>query len=132
MVSSRPASPERLPPTQSRDETPDSSTDNKSAVIDTQRATSDAEKVDPSKEVQWVTGLKLWILMTPLCFTFFLVLLDISIIATVSPFNMINLTISNTDPILRLSHKSPMNSTHSQTWAGTAQHINSQVRQCNP
>jgi hypothetical protein len=29
--------------------------------------------------------VKLWLLMTPLCFTFFLVLLDISIIATVGP-----------------------------------------------
>jgi hypothetical protein len=41
---------------------------------------------EPTKETQWVSGLKLWLLMTPLCFTFFLVLLDISIIATVGPF----------------------------------------------
>lgn len=44
---------------------------------------SDAEKKDSSIEVEWLSGLRLWLVMMPLCLVFFLVLLDISIIATV-------------------------------------------------
>jgi hypothetical protein len=93
MASSEPASPdhetysdhEKHPsPSRSLD-IQESKIDNKSAVPDAQRATSDAVKEEPTKETQWVSGVKLWLLMTPLCFTFFLVLLDISIIATVGP-----------------------------------------------
>lgn len=51
---------------------------------DADRAMSDAEKKDSSIEVEWLSGLRLWLVMMPLCFAFFLVLLDISIIATVS------------------------------------------------
>jgi len=42
------------------------------------------EHDQPAKETEWVSGLKLWILMLPLCCTFFLIMLDVSIIATVS------------------------------------------------
>jgi len=50
-----------------------------------QRAMSDFDKEDQTvKETEWVSGLALWILMLPLCCTFFLILLDVSIIATVS------------------------------------------------
>ena len=51
---------------------------------DADRAMSDAEKKDPSTEVEWLSGLKLWLVIMPLCLVFFLVLLDISIISTVS------------------------------------------------
>jgi len=56
----------------------------KSSATDAERAVSDAEKKAPSEQIQWLSGLKLWLVMMPLCFAFFLVLLDISIIATVS------------------------------------------------
>ena len=49
-----------------------------------QRTMSDFEHDQPTKETEWISGLKLWILMLPLCCTFFLIMLDISIIATVS------------------------------------------------
>ena len=45
---------------------------------------SDFEHDQPTKETEWISGLKLWILMLPLCCTFLLIMLDISIIATVS------------------------------------------------
>jgi len=59
-------------------------TGSKSVATDADRAISDVGKVDPSTEAQWLSGLRLWLVMMPLCFAFFLVLLDISIIATVS------------------------------------------------
>ena len=52
-------------------------------ATDADRAMSDAEKKDSSIEVEWLSGLRLWLVMMPLCLVFFLVLLDISIIATV-------------------------------------------------
>jgi hypothetical protein len=86
MATSRPTSPghqQHPPALQDQGHGLGPKTDDKSAVSDARRTTSDAEKEDLSIPVQWVSGLKLWILMMPLCFTFFLVLLDISIIATV-------------------------------------------------
>jgi len=56
----------------------------KPVATDAERTMSDAEKKDASPEVEWLSGLRLWLVMMPLCFAFFLVLLDISIIATVS------------------------------------------------
>lgn len=90
MASSRPASPHHeqrphSPASQHQALSQDEKTDDKNALSDAQRAVSDAEKEDIAKAPQYVTGLKLWILMMPLCFTFFLVLLDISIIATAIP-----------------------------------------------
>ncbi|KAM0708905.1 hypothetical protein Q7P35_002941 [Cladosporium inversicolor] len=54
-------------------------------ATDAERTMSDAEKKDASPEVEWLSGLRLWLVMMPLCFAFFLVLLDISIIATAVP-----------------------------------------------
>jgi hypothetical protein len=45
---------------------------------------SESEHDHPVKEAEWVSGLQLWILMLPLSCVFFLILLDTSIIATVS------------------------------------------------
>lgn len=60
-------------------------TGDKPVATDAERNVSDAtERKDPSPEVEWLSGLRLWLVMMPLCFAFFLVLLDISIIATVS------------------------------------------------
>lgn len=53
-------------------------------VTSDQQAKSDSSNDQAPAKEEWVTGIKLWLLMTPLCFTFFLVLLDVSIIATVS------------------------------------------------
>lgn len=88
MASSRPASPhheQQHPPALDQSLAYDEKPDNKDVTTDAQRAVSDADKEEPAKEVQYVTGLKLWLLMMPLCFTFFLVLLDVSIIATAIP-----------------------------------------------
>ena len=89
MASSRPASPhhEQQHPPASQDQSLayDEKADSKDATADAQRAVSEIEKEAPANEVQYVTGLKLWLLMMPLCFTFFLVLLDVSIIATAIP-----------------------------------------------
>jgi len=63
-------------------ETAESKTPFSISAPDVQRTMSDFDK-EPVKETEWVSGLALWILMLPLCCTFFLILLDISIIATV-------------------------------------------------
>jgi hypothetical protein len=96
-------------------------------------AISDAAKTDPSVEVQWLSGLKLWLVMMPLCFAFFLVLLDISIIATVSLRSMepISVSLQTLTQHYRRSHKLPTSSTLSRTWAGTEQHTSSPVRLCS-
>jgi hypothetical protein len=120
MASSEPASPdhenysdhEKHPsPSRSLDNVQDTKIDNKSVVADAQNATSDATMVEPSKETEWVSGLKLWLLMTPLCFTFFLVLLDISIIATVGLLGTFNQWPPNADCTSRLFPRSPTSST---------------------
>lgn len=71
----------------------------KTVVTDADHAMSDAEKKDPSIEVEWLSGLRLWLVMMPLCFAFFLVLLDISIIATVSLPDLTTQTFTNADSI---------------------------------
>jgi hypothetical protein len=119
--SSEPASPdhenypdhEKHPssPSRSLDNVQDTKIDNSPVVADAQNATSDATKVQPSKETEWVSGLKLWLLMTPLCFTFFLVLLDISIIATVSLLDTFNQWPPNADYSSRPFPRSPTSST---------------------
>ena len=68
-------------------------------ATDADRAMSDAEKKDPSIEVEWLSGLRLWLVMMPLCFAFFLVLLDISIIATVSVPDLTSQNFTNADSI---------------------------------
>jgi len=73
-------------------------TGNKTVATDAERTVSDAtEKKDPSPEVEWLSGLRLWLVMMPLCFAFFLVLLDISIIATVSLPNQTHRKPANAD-----------------------------------
>lgn len=86
MSSSRPGTSDSYhqdAPKQTNSDTNDVKPMNDTVTLDAQRATSDADK-ENAKEVQWVSGINLWILMAPICFTFFLVMLDISIIATVS------------------------------------------------
>ena len=62
----------------------DSKTNISTVAPEVQRTMSDFEHDQPTKETEWISGLKLWILMLPLCCTFFLIMLYISIIATVS------------------------------------------------
>lgn len=86
MSSSRPGTSDSYQqdaPKQTNTDINDVKQTNDNITPDAQREPSDAEKED-AKEVQWVSGINLWILMAPICFTFFLVMLDISIIATVS------------------------------------------------
>jgi hypothetical protein len=72
-------------------------TADKPVATDAERAISDAEKKDSSPEIEWLSGVKLWLVMMPLCFAFFLVLLDISIIATVSLPNQAHQTPTDAD-----------------------------------
>lgn len=86
MSSSRPGTSDSYQqdaPKQTNTDINDVKPTNDTITPDAQRDPSKAEKED-AKEVQWVSGTKLWILMAPICLTFFLVMLDISIIATVS------------------------------------------------
>jgi hypothetical protein len=62
----------------------DSKTNISTVTPEVQRAMSDSKHDHPIKEAEWVSGLQLWILMLPLSCVFFLILLDTSIIATVS------------------------------------------------
>jgi hypothetical protein len=64
--------------------TADSKTNISTVAPEVPRAMSDSEHDHPVKETEWVSGLQLWILMLPLSCVFFLILLDTSIIATVS------------------------------------------------
>jgi hypothetical protein len=64
--------------------TADSKTNISTVTPEVQRAMSESEHDHPVKEAEWVSGLQLWILMLPLSCVFFLILLDTSIIATVS------------------------------------------------
>jgi len=65
--------------------TADSKTNISTVAPEVQRTMSVFEHDQPAKETEWVSGLKLWILMLPLCCTFFLIMLDVSIIATAVP-----------------------------------------------
>lgn len=62
----------------------DSKTNINTVAPEVPRAMSDTEHDHPVKETEWVSGLQLWLLMLPLSCVFFLILLDTSIIATVS------------------------------------------------
>ena len=85
MASPRSASPDQhKSPPEDFGDAKVANTGDQSVSTDADRAMSDADKKDPSIEVEWLSGLRLWLVMMPLCFAFFLVLLDISIIATVS------------------------------------------------
>jgi hypothetical protein len=137
MASPRSASPvsdqHTLDPEKPRGDAQATKSSEKSVAADAERAISDAAKTDPSVEVQWLSGLKLWLVMMPLCFAFFLVLLDISIIATVSLRSMepISVSLQTLTQHYRRSHKLPTSSTLSRTWAGTEQHTSSPVRLCS-
>jgi len=91
MASPRSASPasdqHNLDPEKHNGNAQVAATSDKPVATDAERAVSDAASKDPSEGVQWLSGLKLWLVMMPLCFAFFLVLLDLSIIATVSFMN---------------------------------------------
>lgn len=94
------------------------------------RAMSDFEQDQPVKETEWVSGIQLWILMLPLCCTFFLILLDISIIATVSNLSVVSPSILLTIT-LRQYLRLPMTSIHCPMWDGTERHINLPVAHCS-
>ena len=88
MASPRAASPDQYSsPTEDSGDGKVANSADKTVVTDADRAMSDAEKKDPSDEVEWLSGLKLWLVIMPLCLVFFLVLLDVSIISTVSLLN---------------------------------------------
>lgn len=100
-------------------------------VTSDQQAMSDSSNdLAPAKE-EWVTGIKLWLLMTPLCFTFFLVLLDVSIIATVSTLIILVSLRLESDFLFRPSLKSPTNSNPFLTWDGMALHISWPALHCS-
>lgn len=99
MASPRSASPDQH--TSPREDFGDgkvANTGEKPVATDAERTISDAENKDASPEVEWLSGLKLWLVMMPLCFAFFLVLLDISIIATVRLLNQQHEKLTNADP----------------------------------
>jgi hypothetical protein len=91
---------------------------------------SDFEHEQPVKETEWISGLALWILMLPLCCTFFLVMLDISIIATVSKYTLANPTTLLTNK-RRQSLRSQMSFAHCQMWDGTERLINWPAVHCS-
>lgn len=85
MASSRPSAPPDENAIQPADNVNSSTTTSKVAESEVQPTMSDVmEEKKHDDEDRWISGMQLWLLMMPLCFTFFLVLLDISIIATVS------------------------------------------------
>lgn len=116
-------------PWQTNTDVYESKTTNDTITPEVQRATSDADK--DVKKVEWVTGLKLWILMAPLCFTFFLVLLDISIIATVSGCHTSACPSSILIHLCRPYPRSLMTSALWQTSAGMVPHTNWRALRCS-
>ena len=75
--------------------------------------------------IEYVKGWKLWSMLISIASVFILVLLDMSIIATVSIVYAILLTSTNER---RPSHKSHLTSIHSVMLAGTEAHISSLVQ----
>lgn len=97
--------------------------------------TADEGERDGEAEDEFITGVKLWLVLGALTGTTFLMLLDMSIITTAS--NISNdtedlgrvLFPTNTIPNTRPSLKSPPRSTPSPTWAGTAPRTTSPGKQ---
>jgi hypothetical protein len=76
----------------------------------------------PETEYEYITGVKLWLVIASITLVCFLMMLDMSIIVTVR-FDNSSMALAATDKSGRLFLESPLISTRSPMWAGTAAHI---------
>jgi hypothetical protein len=100
---------------------------NEMAEIDGERQSSTTDPTDPEAqpEYEYITGAKLWLVLASVTLICFLMMLDMSIIVTVSSSSIIVLEwpIPHLSNVIRPSHKSPAIFMPCQMLAGMAVHI---------